>query len=73
MLTRPTKDLAVKVTELEGLRAHERTLFGTRSKEPYLTFYGLWQTSKVLPERVAGLVLALIYRLHGIREGKDSG
>lgn len=50
------------VSKLGG--AFERNLFGTELNEPFDTFYSMWNQQSSFPERVAGLVLAMMYRLH---------
>lgn len=39
-------------------------LFGRSAVEPYMTFYGLWGQDESFPDKVAGLTLALIWRMN---------
>jgi hypothetical protein len=64
-LARPVLDLSAKIATCDQLQGHAHTLFGREAVEPYLTLYGLWRQSQ-LPDRVAGLVLAMICRIHDI-------
>lgn len=61
----PRMDLSEKIAALEQLRSHTFELFGRSASEPYLTFFGLWQQD-VLPDKLTGLLLAMIYRMHDI-------
>lgn len=72
LLTRPTQEISEKVETLESLRDLEYSLFGTDDVEPYVTFYGLWRAAPSLPERITGIVLAIIYRLHSYYRAQEA-
>ncbi len=65
-LLRPTEELHSIVSRVASLAAFRNNLFGTDRVEPYLTFSGLWDQD-TFPEKLAGFVLALIYRLEAYR------
>lgn len=60
----PRRSLCDAVAALEQLRGALNPLFGAAVREPYRTFQRLWSQSPALPERLAGVVLALTYRTH---------
>jgi hypothetical protein len=65
---RPSDDLASLATHIEKYVGHvEGELFGFAPVEPYVTFFGLWKYANALPDRIAGLVLALVYRMDELR------
>lgn len=68
---RPEMDMSSVVPALRGLRRHERSLFGSEAKQPYLTFAGLWMNAKTLPEQITGFVLALTFRMDRLWRGLD--
>jgi hypothetical protein len=65
---RPGKSWGDILAEVEtkGLASE---LFGLQAEEPWLTFYGLWKSSQLINYRVAGLLLAYIYRVEEARDG----
>lgn len=65
VMLEPKIDLSEKVIALEQQRVHTFELFGHNAVEPYLTFFGLWRQD-ILPDKLAGLVLAMIYRMNDI-------
>ncbi len=70
VIARPRKSLVDKVVEIDNLPDFTRRLFGTKSAQPYRTFYNLWLQQACFPERLAGLVLAMVFRLNDIRLGR---
>jgi len=62
-LGRPTDDISTVIYAIGNSSGHDMRLFGAGNKEPYRTFADLW-SKKTLPEKTAGLVLALIFKLH---------
>lgn len=68
---RPNTDISDVVPALRGLRQHERALFGTEAKQPYLTFAGLWTNAKTLPDQIAGFVLAFVFRMDRLWKRTD--
>ena len=60
---RPTWDLGQIAVTLEKIGEPVfLELFGLENEEPWLTFRNLWYDNKVLPYKLGGLLLALIYR-----------
>ena len=66
-ILKPARDLTGIVSELESLRVHESNLFGTTVQQPYATFFSLWQPTNPLPSRLAGFILAMVFRLNKLR------
>lgn len=63
VLNRPQYDLGTLVANLDAVGEEVLAdLFGLGGEEPYLTFGNLWRRSAELPDRLAGILLALVYR-----------
>jgi hypothetical protein len=66
---RPTLDMSDIAKSLTSLPADTYLyLFGTGDHQPYTTFRNCWETHPQLPYRVAGLLLAYVFRLSELRE-----
>ena len=61
---RPDCNICETFAQLQGLRDDEIRLFGPNLKEPFITFQNLWRSGKTMPDKLAGLILALVFRLH---------
>lgn len=67
-LARPSSDLSQIVARLDQLGEEALTpLFGSSPVEPFLTFKNLWQQGRTLPERLTGILLALIYQTQSLQ------
>lgn len=66
-LQKPNTDLTdvLAIAESGMTEELEDVLFPVGSPEPYATFGNLWKQHEHLPNRLAGLTLAVIYRLNG--------
>lgn len=62
----PILPIAISALEMMGEPA-SLELFGFDNKEPYLTFKNLWFDHPLPTHRLAGIVLALIYRTEELR------
>ena len=67
----PARDLAAIDLNLRYVISGnlKTQLFGANPSEPYLTFLNLWNDNILMPYRMGGLVLALVYQLNALRGG----
>jgi len=66
----PTQDIPGVLAKIEDIGEEALiNLFGLGPEEPYSTFRDLWARENLLAYRMAGLLLAVIYRTEEVRSG----